>query len=320
MIFSSNFNPRSPHGERLDRPITAFRAETISIHAPRTGSDHFALETIGVEVQFQSTLPARGATRQFVHSLSPPSDFNPRSPHGERRGYRRAGRRGHRHFNPRSPHGERHAGQLHLDDDANHFNPRSPHGERRRRASGRRRLCRISIHAPRTGSDPFRIYRTVPDLTFQSTLPARGATYSPTGEPCEEVFQSTLPARGATSTPTIVCSGATHFNPRSPHGERPFRIYRTVPDLTFQSTLPARGATLTATCFVSDTSFQSTLPARGATSSAPWRTSSQTISIHAPRTGSDVVTSGGWLYLRSISIHAPRTGSDFTSMCSSSHL
>ena len=80
-----NFNPRSPHGERL-RTRTAFcHLLGISIHAPRTGSD-----------------PKGEKMRR------PTGDFNPRSPHGERQ---LSGKRRElvRHFNPRSPHGERRA-------------------------------------------------------------------------------------------------------------------------------------------------------------------------------------------------------------------
>ena len=35
----SNFNPRSPHGERLDVLAQLLTYQPISIHAPRTGSD-----------------------------------------------------------------------------------------------------------------------------------------------------------------------------------------------------------------------------------------------------------------------------------------
>ena len=78
---------------------------------------------------------------------------------------------------------------------------------------------------------------------FQPTLPARGATSSPTLQRClQRLFQPTLPARGATCSyhsfrharkfqPTLPARGATfsrsartcslrYFNPRSPHGER----------------------------------------------------------------------------------------------------
>ena len=34
-----NFNPRSPHGERLYQFANIVDADNISIHAPRTGSD-----------------------------------------------------------------------------------------------------------------------------------------------------------------------------------------------------------------------------------------------------------------------------------------
>ena len=56
----------------------------ISIHAPRVGSDDVSNIPYEREWQFQSTLPVWGATalrswREDVHS-----DFNPRSPCGER--------------------------------------------------------------------------------------------------------------------------------------------------------------------------------------------------------------------------------------------
>ena len=106
VIFSSNFNPRSPHGERREQAF------------PRIAS-----------VVFQSTLPARGATRICnqhgcwliisIHAPRTGSDllcrqgriyasyFNPRSPHGERRHSHDAQSRLWSYFNPRSPHGER---------------------------------------------------------------------------------------------------------------------------------------------------------------------------------------------------------------------
>ena len=57
--------------------------------------------------------------------------------------------------------------------------------------------------------------------------------------------------------------------------------------------------------------FQSTLPARGATRWFGRSPKQNSISIHAPRTGSDVISV--LLTLASnISIHAPRTGSDLS--------
>ena len=101
------------------------------------------------------------------------------------------------------------------------FNPRSPHGER---PNGH--IClrhhRISIHAPRTGSDRCSKRQIVRQVSFQSTLPARGATlHGCRQSPRETGFQSTLPARGATPKNLVRYMWMHHFNPRSPHGERP---------------------------------------------------------------------------------------------------
>ena len=124
----------------------------ISIHAPRTGSDGVTMHEASLMLAFQSTLPARGATG---HALANPQRGSI-SIHAPRTGSDTSawvtGAAWVRDFNPRSPHGERPDDkkvlQKHLD-----FNPRSPHGERRQAtwAAGLRR--RISIHAPRTGSD-----------------------------------------------------------------------------------------------------------------------------------------------------------------------
>ena len=58
----SDFNPRSPHGERRYSPFVSTDAPSISIHAPRTGSDTLLTTSLTTWTQFQSTLPARGAT------------------------------------------------------------------------------------------------------------------------------------------------------------------------------------------------------------------------------------------------------------------
>ena len=78
----------------------------------------------------------------------------------------------------------------------------------------------ISIHAPRTGSDQGASSRPSTSLSFQSTLPARGATIKQGHTPGKERFQSTLPARGATPVTQAGLPGRRNFNPRSPHGER----------------------------------------------------------------------------------------------------
>ena len=103
---TNNFNPRSPRGERHRDEIVQFFAQNISIHAPREGSDTRCALWAVSRGEFQSTLPARGATdtcemsneayRISIHApregsdcgcpllLTNSRDFNPRSPRGER--------------------------------------------------------------------------------------------------------------------------------------------------------------------------------------------------------------------------------------------
>ena len=101
------------------------------------------------------------------------------------------------------------------------------------------------------------------------------------------VFQSTPPVRGATSANTHL--GLTsRFNPRPPCGERPPTPGRIQEKAGFQSTPPVRGATFANACL----DF------------------ANTVSIHAPRAGSDAKS---WAeeVMNEVSIHAPRAGSDY---------
>ena len=108
------------------------------------------------------------------YPLSLSSYFNPRSPRGERPNEKptgggieeisihapRVGSDGAvgrplfelRYFNPRSPRGERRRERLRFATLSN-FNPRSPRGERPCMVVMKELIPRISIHAPRVGSD-----------------------------------------------------------------------------------------------------------------------------------------------------------------------
>ena len=150
-------------------------------------------------------------------------------------------------------------------------------------------IRKISIHAPRTGSDTASLLATDGVITFQSTLPARGATARADGVLIVLLISIHAPRTGSDRGLRPRDVRLAHFNPRSPHGERHI-------------------AEIIITVWVL---FQSTLPARGATN---WddinKAYSEYISIHAPRTGSDQRQMADVPQLPSISIHAPRTGSD----------
>ena len=82
-----DFNPRTPRGVRPGRCSWNQSTRTISIHAPREGCDAGGSGEVVPRTLFQSTHPARGATRHYRWVYSRWSDFNPRTPRGVRRSY-----------------------------------------------------------------------------------------------------------------------------------------------------------------------------------------------------------------------------------------
>ncbi len=82
-LLRGNFNPRSPHGERLTAFPLPFVAGVFQSTLPAWGATDAAPQA-GAALPFQSTLPAWGATAQLLKVTLPMVYFNPRSPHGER--------------------------------------------------------------------------------------------------------------------------------------------------------------------------------------------------------------------------------------------
>ena len=149
--------------------------DIISIHAPRTGSDATQDAIRRLNGEFQSTLPARGATALFHWAEAQSATFQSTLP---ARGAT-VSRIASSAFSRISIHAPRTGSDKSMrkhQASERHFNPRSPHGERRS-----------------AGHLPARLQR------FQSTLPARGATYVGSHSAAYSAFQSTLPARGATA-------------------------------------------------------------------------------------------------------------------------
>ena len=150
LSFLSNFNPRSPRGERLwtnqgwdeldkfqstlpargatNKICNYLRHFTISIHAPREGSDCGVIGGRDRDSLISIHAPREGSDN-FVAMIGNIFDnFNPRSPRGERPRSQNP-QEGVKNFNPRSPRGER---QMRLCRFVSYFdfNPRSPRGER----------------------------------------------------------------------------------------------------------------------------------------------------------------------------------------------
>ena len=80
-------------------------------------------------------------------------------------------------FNPRTPRGVRHIIAILLSGSMDDFNPRTPRGVRRLGFQGVSVCLVISIHAPREGCDSSRATKIPLTSIFQSTHPARGATF-----------------------------------------------------------------------------------------------------------------------------------------------
>ena len=117
-----------------------------------------------------------------------------------------------------------------------------------------------------------------------------------------------------------------YFNPRSPHGERRVKIFTTKAVRNFNPrsphgerqrqhllplSLPARGATAAANAAdQSPPYFNPRSPHGERLARRSYKGFSPDISIHAPRTGSDLPFLSDNKCHHLISIHAPRTGSD----------
>ena len=154
----------------------------------------------------------------------------------------------------------------------------------RQRAGGR-----ISIHAPRVGSDSMESAAALEALNFNPRSPCGERRFTSTATATGTGFQSTLPVWGATGAGELCGASLGNFNPRSPCGERPH------PDLDFvaifgrfQSTLPVWGATH---CSRRRFSHSRHFNPRSPCGERPQQLDSQAgvaiISIHAPRVGSD---------------------------------
>ena len=192
-----NFNPRSPRGERRSGGVSVSTCpRQFQSTLPARGATRLR-QKYWTSPLFQSTLPARGATDNSLHMPNRSSI----SIHAPREGSDCARLQGF--------------------PDRWDFNPRSPRGERHRH------------------HDLFPL-----PGRFQSTLPARGATtiFGSLGS-VKSDFNPRSP-RGERPPEEVELVIPSHFNPRSPRGER-HALGDGFPDVEqFQSTLPARGATV----------------------------------------------------------------------------
>ena len=222
-------------------------------HSHRQGLIHISIHA-----------PRAGSDSGIVTEMLLILDFNPCSPCGERQTWA-AHRPRHKDFNPCSPCGER------------------PAKAKKLFESG----MKISIHAPRAGSDdpgPLKAswiqyfnpcspcgerlwlhssWREA--VQFQSMLPVRGATPGPDPAQPKILISIHAPRAGSDPPPGARGSRWCNFNPCSPCGERPSKTPLTAPRWNFNPCSPC-GERL---------------------QQVGHRVFVAAISIHAPRAGSD---------------------------------
>ena len=213
----------------------------ISIHAPRGGSDRVQNLTKCVVAGFQSTLPVGGATPSRSRRSEMSGYFNPRSPWGER---------------PRIPGRCGWSGA---------FQSTLPVGGATQTSRPAAHWRRISIHAPRGGSDNLDVSICTVSPDFNPRSPwgerrkERGTTesinlisiHAPRGgsdlaSPVGILTGSIsihAPRGGSDLSRFRLLCCAGYFNPRSPWGERRVISIKSVLITGFQSTLPVGGAT-----------------------------------------------------------------------------
>ena len=164
---SCYFNPRSPHGERLRRVRLPCAGRAYFNPRSPHGERHGVLGYSPIAFEFQSTLPARGATGGIQHFV-PAIAISIHAPRTGSDG--RAGAYGAdaAYFNPRSPHGERRL--LSYTHRKVTFQSTLPARGATRCTFPESRSPGISIHAPRTGSDP---------AASQSRQPPAISTHAP---------------------------------------------------------------------------------------------------------------------------------------------
>ena len=329
--WTAHFNPRSPRRERRPGRKEAAHDARISIHAPREGSDwsrrprnagqatYFnprsprrerpAGELVEVgTTEFQSTLPAKGATQQRERCRARLGDFNPRSPRRERPAAW-----------TRRPWGC-------------YFNPRSPRRERLKNSTRNRIAIRFQSTLPAKGATPFRSTRDVfGNISIHA--PREGSDRRKRRDGAStRYFNPRSPRR---ERPPFVVKPAywhDHFNPRSPRRERLQDRRRGQRQGRISIHAPREGSDIKTADKVAALVISIHAPREGSDMVYTSRSVLTEISIHAPREGSDF----GWrstptrsrrfqstlpakgatsrrrrLRLRDhISIHAPREGSD----------
>ena len=208
---ATHFNPRSPHGERQAFSGHAHMGNGISTHAPRTGSDNQLVTCCGRCGIISTHAPRTGSDLVVVMVMVVSSSFQPTLPHGERL-YR---------AKQASP--------------AQNFNPRSRTGSDLKSVCYGR-IYYISTHAPARGATMARTTSTRTP-SFQPTLP-HGERHIRRVSDTHDAYFNPRSRTGSDLTYQPETRWQIDFNPRSRTGSDSYPPLVTVIRLIFQPTLP----------------------------------------------------------------------------------
>ena len=237
---------------------------------------------------FQSTPPARGATRNSILSLLFPNLFQSTPP--ARGATLPLGRRGVQVWI--SIHAPREGGDVVLnfvEADLRRFQSTPPARGATRRSGDLPARRPISIHAPREGGDDG-TSTSKGDKSISIHAPREGGDNNASKQLFSNVHFNPRPPRGGRLLDPHLLHLHSYFNPRPPRGGRRKTIARLEQTLAISIHAPREGGDHRHR-------LRGVLPGD--------------ISIHAPREGGDNGTSSLPKF-ESISIHAPREGGDYT--------
>ena len=169
--------------------------------------------------RFQSTLPAWGETRSHGFGDDVHTAISIHSPRMGRDGPLaiRALRR--MDFNPLSPHGERRAAAQ-LWPLAAHISIHSPRMGRDRMSTDGMPVLEISIHSPRMGRDRRRLPQSGKPFRYFNPLSPHGERLDAHSCPVKGQYFNPLSPHGERPAASAAVHQRLHFNPLSPHGER----------------------------------------------------------------------------------------------------
>ena len=191
--------------------------------------------------------------------------FNPRSPHGERRGSQWGQPPWGRFQSTLPARGATLIRSAHMYI-SSHFNPRSPHGERPPPTPAATLPAIISIHAPRTGSDARCLLHGHRARAISIHAPRTGSDVVWHPQPCESYISIHAPRTGSDEVFFMLGDRLkiSIHAPRTGSDAMDYVEYLTAKAISIHA--PRTGSDASATC-------SCVLPCK--------------ISIHAPRTGSD---------------------------------